>query len=630
MNKVSLDHITEINKKKDVSELSSKWSNFEIEFSFKYFNSSSKNFEFKSEKLSFLKVCATESLFLTLVLAAILITLASLITFYSTNNKVINPIIKEIKKEVVEEIKWWHGFFFLLVSSLFLIIIFYFMKYIGIIYTVLVAFYSLVCSFWTLNYIFKSKFIKGEDNTEEINLINSNSENSHHQNLSPNTQNKEAYNNLELNDNNKNKSCKCEGKDNYNISNINENYKVIDKKSENQFDPEFLIKDNKCENKYYQKNKNDFFDGEIGKNNHDNFLENDNEIELQNGNINEKYQINSNCEKCCKNNPQIKNPNACSNGELKNFTMNPIYNYRNNKFLVILNKKVLNFETTKNTDSHFYCEVKLRLYELINLLFVSTLIIYWSENRNWILNNFFAFSLCFVMLSFLTIRNFKICMVILGCVFFYDVFWVFFSKQIFKKNVMVEVAISLNIPIKLELPPFFSSNPTKNCMILGLGDIILPGIIIKYCKNFDYLKIHNNIIRNLNYYKLSLKLYVLSLILAFMANLIFSHAQPVLFYIAPIFIVGLITNSIRNGEMKDFLNGENQKVTQMCVDEIINTEFSKFEEGEIHQKDRKGNNKNKTNISLSTKDITNQNMTTNTNNRFSSRPNKNFIVLDEI
>ena len=54
---------------------------------------------------------------------------------------------------------------------------------------------------------------------------------------------------------------------------------------------------------------------------------------------------------------------------------------------------------------------------------------------------------------------------------------------------MVVAVTSIQIQIKIEFPILFPNNPIKNCMLLGLGDILLPGmIIIKYCLRFDILK----------------------------------------------------------------------------------------------------------------------------------------------
>lgn len=614
-NSTGFEYIEQISSrsKKSISNL---WSNFKIEFSYKHFNENSKSFEFvKGEKLNFLKICENESLFYAIIPAVCLISLAYLITFYSTNNKVTIPILKEVTKEV-DEIKWWHGLFFLVFASLCLIIIFYFIKYISFIYTLVIGFYSYSCSFYTLNYIFKSNFIKKEEELSQGQESQDN-EDSASKNIS-------NYNFNNSNNINNNKAANKLGRSSYNAENIdneenfdnsdlirneNKSHKFFEDNEHESYNEKHDSKENsKCEfcndenyksinNSNYNKNSNANFDIELQENPKEDVLVETKYKNSDNYNFNHNYNTTSNqstsantrhcncSKKSGKENAEIyHHSNAgAATAASASYKMSPIYNYRNSKILVFLNKKILDFQTTKNESSAIYYVVKLRFYELINLFIVGIIIYLWAEGRSWILNNLLAFSLCFIMLSIFNIRNFKICIILLSCIFFYDIFWVFFSKEIFKKNVMVEVATALNIPIKLEFPRFFSTNPLNNCMILGLGDIILPGIIIKYCKNFDLLKKYNNISENtIRYYKLSLRLYLISVILAFLMNFLFRHAQPVLFYIAPIFIVGLITNAIIQNECKDFLNGENYKITQMCVDEIINTEFSKFEERENH------------------------------------------------
>ena len=69
---------------------------------------------------------------------------------------------------------------------------------------------------------------------------------------------------------------------------------------------------------------------------------------------------------------------------------------------------------------------------------------------------------------------------------------------------MVFAATSINLPIKLEMPIFFSpEHPLKTCLLLGLGDIVIPGFIIKFFKRFDFIKKTNV------YYKMELSYIVL-------------------------------------------------------------------------------------------------------------------------
>jgi len=62
--------------------------------------------------------------------------------------------------------------------------------------------------------------------------------------------------------------------------------------------------------------------------------------------------------------------------------------------------------------------------------------------------------------------------------FFYDIFWVF------KTEVMVTVAKSLDAPIKLLFPYALHEEEMKFSM-LGLGDIVIPGIFVALCARYD-------------------------------------------------------------------------------------------------------------------------------------------------
>lgn len=49
---------------------------------------------------------------------------------------------------------------------------------------------------------------------------------------------------------------------------------------------------------------------------------------------------------------------------------------------------------------------------------------------------------------------------------------------------MMTVATGLDIPIKLVMPHLTNSFPTSACSLLGLGDILIPGIFISFMARF--------------------------------------------------------------------------------------------------------------------------------------------------
>lgn len=76
------------------------------------------------------------------------------------------------------------------------------------------------------------------------------------------------------------------------------------------------------------------------------------------------------------------------------------------------------------------------------------------------------------------LANFKVGFLLLWFLFFYDIFWVYGT------DVMVTVAKNLDIPIKL-LFPYLNDEGVEKHSMLGLGDIVVPGIFVALCLKFD-------------------------------------------------------------------------------------------------------------------------------------------------
>jgi signal peptide peptidase-like protein 2B len=135
---------------------------------------------------------------------------------------------------------------------------------------------------------------------------------------------------------------------------------------------------------------------------------------------------------------------------------------------------------------------------------------------------------------------------LLLCVFFvYDVFWVFISPLIFGKSVMVEVAIgvtsgSIPLPMLVLVPKFLSSGNG----LLGLGDIVLPGIVLAYLFRSDFakatqsapnrrLKLTEVLAVEKGYFVPCLCGYAIGLVVTFAALAIMQLGQPALLYLVP-------------------------------------------------------------------------------------------------
>ena len=268
-------------------------------------------------------------------------------------------------------------------------------------------------------------------------------------------------------------------------------------------------------------------------------------------------------------------------------------------FVIRICKKIFtSSKHTQLTKKKYGYFLDLNFFEITSLLISGILIGLYFLTRHYILNDIICFCLAFTSLSFIILKSFLLCFVCLFAFFIYDTFWVFYSEKIFTENVMVVAATSIQIPIKIEFPILFSNNPIKNCMLLGLGDILLPGMIIKYSRRFDLLKKKMEKRKiglrkkksNINFYSFNLLLYFISVVLAMVMMFVFNHGQPVLFYISPIFIIGLMGKAYYDGCLGIFWSGIKIKKKQKNEKEKKEEEESD-EENEEEEDDEDDGNK---------------------------------------
>lgn len=133
-----------------------------------------------------------------------------------------------------------------------------------------------------------------------------------------------------------------------------------------------------------------------------------------------------------------------------------------------------------------------------------------SRHYAWVLQDVFGVCLCVLFLRTIRMPNLKIASVMLVLVFVYDVFMVFISPYIFKESVMIKAATGGNQGEPTASAGYclrYPSDTTYNCQreqmpillrfpkvidwrggqsMLGLGDIVMPGLLIVFCARFDY------------------------------------------------------------------------------------------------------------------------------------------------
>lgn len=189
---------------------------------------------------------------------------------------------------------------------------------------------------------------------------------------------------------------------------------------------------------------------------------------------------------------------------------------------------------------------------------------------HWSLSNMIALSLSYNAISILRLDSFFTGAATLGGLFLYDIWWVFGSGRIFGgTSVMESVARDFDAPIKIQFPKQLGSN--TGFTLLGLGDIVLPGIFIALALRFDYSQAlkkfpaapprpSSSFARP--YFYSVFVAYVLGLITTIIVMHTFKAGQPALLYLSPACVGSVALCAWVRGEVRDlwaFDDGENDE-----------------------------------------------------------------------
>ncbi|XP_046970195.1 minor histocompatibility antigen H13 [Vanessa cardui] len=193
---------------------------------------------------------------------------------------------------------------------------------------------------------------------------------------------------------------------------------------------------------------------------------------------------------------------------------------------------------------------KFTSYDVICLVISLCLGAWYLLKKHWIANNLFGIAFAINGVELLHLNN-----VVTGCIllcglFLYDIFWVFGT------NVMVTVAKSFEAPIKLVFPQDLLVNGlnASNFAMLGLGDIVVPGIFIALLLRFD-----KSLKRNSEFYfRATFSAYILGLLATILVMHIFKHAQPALLYLVPACLGTPLTLALLRGDINALFNYEDQ------------------------------------------------------------------------
>jgi len=198
-----------------------------------------------------------------------------------------------------------------------------------------------------------------------------------------------------------------------------------------------------------------------------------------------------------------------------------------------------------------YFDEPVTAVELVGMIIGSGMAVGFMFTKSWIINNVFGCSFCLLGIKMIGLSNWKTGAIMLVGLFFYDVFWVFGSKSVFGSNVMVSVAQGIEAPIKLQFPRRMGGCGVLQHSMLGLGDIVVPGIFIAFLAKWDAVKIADKKANGFVYLHSVMVAYFFSLVTTVGVMFVFNAAQPALLYIVPYVLITSIIVAVARGEMKE-------------------------------------------------------------------------------
>ncbi|KAL1427046.1 hypothetical protein MTO96_017790 [Rhipicephalus appendiculatus] len=211
------------------------------------------------------------------------------------------------------------------------------------------------------------------------------------------------------------------------------------------------------------------------------------------------------------------------------------------------------------------CQTRMQIRHAALLVFgVSVAITWFLLRRNntfgWILQDLLGVAFCVNMLKSIHLPNLKLLSLLLMLLLVYDVFFVFITPflRANRESVMVEVAKGSGVrevlPMVIKFPRIYRSGYSKcfqlKFSILGLGDILAPGMLISYCHTFDLFALGRRF-----YFYIACVSYGMGMVATFLALELMRNAQPALLYLVPFTIIPTITTAWYKGHLFAIWNG---------------------------------------------------------------------------
>ena len=182
----------------------------------------------------------------------------------------------------------------------------------------------------------------------------------------------------------------------------------------------------------------------------------------------------------------------------------------------------------------------------------------------WPLHDLMSVSLCLQILSTVRFQDIKVSTVLLSLALLYDIFWVFISPLLFSENVMIATATGKGhtwsnttdtppaemIPMLLVVPKVLDW--AGGVTLLGLGDVVLPGLLVSFSLRVDVIKGYG---WWGGYFGYMVCGYAVGMALAIFASMVMHMGQPALLYLVPCTLFPFLSLAYSRGELQELWQG---------------------------------------------------------------------------
>jgi len=202
------------------------------------------------------------------------------------------------------------------------------------------------------------------------------------------------------------------------------------------------------------------------------------------------------------------------------------------------------------------CDIELTFGDIIAYIIGFGIAIWYATSKggdyNWLANDLLGTCFCIQAIEMMSLGTYQNGVILLTGLFFYDIFWVFGTGYFMEgdNSVMVSVAKNFDAPIKLLFPKSYppKAGPGQFSM-LGLGDIVIPGIFVALSLRYD---VRQGITTKI--FNWAMGGYVLGLGATVFVMHVFKAAQPALLYIVPSLIFCTMFGAKMAGKFSDLWN----------------------------------------------------------------------------